>query len=127
MAEKRKVGRPDHYKPEMCERLIVLMSEGASKLEVAAQLGLPNRETISEYAEKYPEFGDALKQGMLYSEAWWMTEGRYNIRNKEFNSTLWYMNMKNRFGWRDKTENQTTVTVEVKEIDAIREQYKKDI
>lgn len=124
--EAKRRGRPDHYKPEMCEKLIELMREGASKTEVAAALDLSDRETLDEYAAKYEEFGDALKKGLLLSEGWWMTEGRKYIRCKDFNSTLWYMNMKNRFGWKDKTENTTTVTLEVKDIQQVREQYKKE-
>lgn len=116
---KRPVGRPDHYKPAMCDRLVMMMQEGASLIEVSAGLGLPNRETIHEYGLKYPEFGEALKRGLLLSEGWWMTQGRHNIQNKEFNSTLWYMNMKNRFGWKDKTETSGTLTV--KHEDALKD------
>jgi hypothetical protein len=114
-----KRGRPDHYDPSMCKKAILLLREGYSKTELAAALDLPNRETINEYAEKYQDFGDALKVGLMYSEAWWMGKGRENILNKEFNSTLWYMNMKNRFGWKDKVENNTTVTI--KQEDALKD------
>ena len=36
-----------------------------------------------------------------------MKQGRKNLENKEFNSTLWYMNMKNRFGWKDRNDLTT--------------------
>lgn len=95
-------GRPDHYDPSMCEIAIELMREGASRTEVAAELGMGSRDTIPKYCEKYPEFDSAIKKGKLLSQSWWEKKGRKNVDNKEFNSTLWYMNMKNRFKWRDK-------------------------
>ncbi|HEB13755.1 MAG TPA: hypothetical protein ENI13_02110 [candidate division CPR3 bacterium] len=48
------------------------------------------------------EFSATIKEAVLLAEAWWMTMGRKNLRRKTFRDVLWYMNMKNRFGWKDK-------------------------
>lgn len=45
----------------------------------------------------------------MLSEAWWEEHGRLNLHNREFNSVLWYMNMKNRFGWRDRIDSNHSV------------------
>lgn len=114
---KPKVGRPTLYCPEMCHILIGLMQQGASKREVAAELGI-SHETLYAYGEKHPEFSDAIKKGELLSEAWWEKQGRINLYNREFNPTLWYMNMKNRFGWRDKVD--TSQYTGIRHEDAIK-------
>ena len=36
---------------------------------------------------------------------WWEKEGKDGMwSGKQFNPAVWYMNMKNRHGWRDKLE-----------------------
>jgi transposase len=98
-------GRPSKYKPEMCERMIALMSEGASLEEVAGDLGI-TCETLNQWSKNKPEFSEAKKIGVEKSKMWWLRQGRKNLQNKNFNYVGWYMNMKNRFGWRDKQETE---------------------
>lgn len=114
-----KNGRPDHYEEWMCDKVVELMKEGASKTEVVAELGLCDRETLIEYAERYPNFGAAIKKGEILSQAWWERHGRKHLENKEFNSTLWYMNMKNRFKWTDRQE--TSGSFSVRQEEAIKD------
>jgi DNA-binding XRE family transcriptional regulator len=106
------MGRPTKYDPEkMIPIILDLMNVGASKTEVACALGI-TRETMNQW-EKDPEkeaCSDAIKQGELLSQTWWEREGRINLKDKDFSSTLWYMNMKNRFGWADKQEVKQQVT-----------------
>jgi hypothetical protein len=42
------------------------------------------------------------------SHAWWESQGRINLKTKGFNTSLWTINMKNRFGWSEKTEQSLT-------------------
>lgn len=102
-----RTGRPSKYDPKMCDKVIELMSEGAALVEVAAELDI-TRETLNQWTKSNPVFSDAVKKGQELSEAWWLKQGRINLKTnpkgEQFNSTLWYMNMKNRFGWRDKHE-----------------------
>lgn len=92
----------------MCATVIELMRQGASLVEVAAELDI-HRDTLNEWKRKggehyKEEFAKAVDRGTQLSQAWWEKQGRVNLENREFYYTGWYMNMKNRFGWRDKTE-----------------------
>jgi len=99
--------RPTDYKPEYCEKIIPLLKEGYSIEEIGLELDV-GCSTIYLWMEKYPEFMHAIKKGREFSKAWWMKQGRISLREKDFNPTTWYMNMKNRFGWKDKTETENT-------------------
>jgi len=112
---KNKPGRPTKYLPEMCETVIELMREGASQDEVIGHLDI-SRDTFYRWKEENKEFSDAIKRGIRLSQAWWEREGRISLRDREFNYTGWYMNMKNRFKWADKQEvkNEGITTVIVK-------------
>ena len=107
----------------MCKKLIEMMSEGASLKEVAAALGV-SRETLRNWGDEKsstyrPDFSGTIKKGLELSEAWWERQGRTNLFNKDFSCVLWYMNMKNRFGWRDKQEikQDVTQTIQLSELD----------
>lgn len=113
-----KVGRPTDYRPEFCKKAIELLKEGASIEEIGLELNI-GTSTVYKYMEEFPEFMDAIKKGREFSKGWWLKQGRKNLWDKEFSPTLFYMNMKNRFGWSDKQEN--TITAIVKQEDALKE------
>lgn len=110
----KKLGRPTKYSPKLLPVILVLMSNGASKTEVAAELGI-SRETLYEWCKEYPEFSDTIKKGLQLSQAWWEKQGRTNLDNRSFNYAGWYMNMKNRFGWRD-SGTEVSETTELRPI-----------
>lgn len=118
MTTENKVGRPTKYRPEMCERVVELMRDGLSKVEVAADLDI-NVDTLNEYTKIHPDFSAAIKRGEDLSHAWWLKVGRQNLMTKDFSYTGWYMNMKNRHGWKDKVENTGSMTL--RHEDALKE------
>jgi hypothetical protein len=92
------------------ELVLTEMEHGASLQEVKVLLGISN-DLYDRWMKEDIEFSETIKRGKELSEAWWLKQGRTNLSNKEFSPTLWYMNMKNRFGWRDRSENETRITL----------------
>lgn len=120
----RPVGHPTDYKPEYCEKVIKLLNKGYSIAELARYFKVAIQ-TIYNWQDKHPEFLEAIKKGVGFSQGWWEKHGRQNIHNKDFNSTLWYMNMKNRFGWKDKAETTHNVKVTEQTEEKIRNAHTK--
>lgn len=100
-------GRPpiklDDLPVDWKDGMISLASEGASIVELSVFLGI-NRSTFYELSKREKEFSHTIKRCKDLSEDWWEKQGRLNLQNKEFNYVGWYMNMKNRFGWRDRQD-----------------------
>lgn len=48
-------------------------------------------------------FREIVDIGREYAQAWWLKMGRESLNDRTFNANLWHMNMKNRYGWSDKT------------------------
>lgn len=111
---KKKPGRPVTMPPEgACETVLGMMAEGASKTQVCAALNT-GWDTFALWQERDPMFLEAVKKGTLLSQAWWEAHGSKQLENKEFNHVLWYMNMKNRFGWADKQETKHSGEMTIK-------------
>lgn len=92
-----------------------LYSEGGADVEVKAMIWRWRKSFSNNlwdrWMEDEPEFWETIKMGRILAECWWNENGRTNLKDRDFNYTGWYMQMKNRFGWSDKTENKQEVTV----------------
>lgn len=112
-------GRPSKYRPEMCDIVIDLMKQGASKTEVAAELDICWF-TLTNWTNNNEEFSLAMKTGEKLSKAWWLRQAREHLftehQGKNLNASLWYMNMKNRFGWSDRTESIVKATISLTDL-----------
>lgn len=78
---------------------------GASDVEIRVEaLGGICHETWTRLLEEDPIFSETIKKARDLCQLWWERHGRTALRDDKFSATLWYMNMKNRFGWADKQD-----------------------
>lgn len=90
---------PDGWK----KNCLLLAEQGASDVELRDLLDI-STDLWYRFIDEEPQFSETIRKCSQKCEVWWQKKGRLNLENKEFSSTLWYMNMKNRFGWADKRE-----------------------
>jgi len=110
---KSNAGRPKvplDLKEGWGESVLSLYKKGASDVEIKAfiyqERGSFSNDLWDRWIKDEAEFSETIKMGRIISHAWWEKKGRKELDNKEFSYTGWYMNMKNRFGWKDKTETE---------------------
>ena len=116
-------GRPRKALPENWKELILQYSaEGCSAVEIRANLcmltGTFDHTTWDALIEREQEFSTTVKKASVLCQAWWERQARYHLghnKNDVFETALWFINMKNRFGWVDKHEIDHGMTDELLE------------
>lgn len=97
--------------------ILDLYSEGASDVEIKAYLIKKYNTFSQDLWERLlidnDIFSITIKKGRTLAQSWWEEKGRKNIKDKDFNSTLWYMNMKNRYGWSDNRNVDESKTIQI--------------
>lgn len=74
---------------------------GGCDVEVRAFLGGIDHDGFYRLMGNEPELNESIKKGRVFAEAWWMKQGRKNLRAGLVNTGLYALQMRNRFGWRD--------------------------
>jgi len=96
-------GRPTKYTDDMPAALLDTLAAGKSVTQFAAKIGV-HRATIYEWADRHPEFNDALLRGKEASQAFWEDELQKMMYSREVNAPLVKLYFANRFNWHDKAE-----------------------
>lgn len=124
--DKEPVGRPKEdlssLPIEWYDLALDIYNLGGSDVEVKAMIyrhrGSFSNGLWDRWMKEEEEFSKTIKMGRVLSEAWWQIEGRTSLNKSSFNYTGWYMNMKNRFNWKDK-QDITSNDQEIKQITGI--------
>ncbi len=99
---------PKDWQKTMCD----MAANGASDVELrATALGCISDCLWYRLIKEEEEFSRTVKKCKQLCQAWWESKGRTELENNKFSYTGWYMNMKNRFGWKDKQEITQDVTI----------------
>ena len=109
-----KKGRKSLYKPHHKDELIDFMRQGKSATQVAAAWGI-SRETLHRWLREKKELREAYATAKTAGEAFWEDVGNAAIfgKIKGFNTKVFEMNMRNRFGWGiDKNPANQTINIE---------------
>lgn len=97
---------------------------GASDVEVCKALRITTGR-FEEMMKEDPRFKKLVQYGRTLSQAWWMEKARTALYNKSFNSGMWAMVMKNRFGWSEKAAGETDVPDNQRNMEEVRAQMAK--
>ena len=93
--------------PSKLDACLDLCREGAGDVEIAEQLSLTMKQFRGR-CESNEAFRTFVDKGSTIAQAWWWRQGRTNLKNKNFLHGMWAFNMKNRYGWAEKTDTTTT-------------------
>lgn len=94
-------------KKQWIQAVVAAYENGASDHEICKIMRI-TYDTFQKYYDEAASFKELVEMGRAMAKAWWYEQGRINIDNTKFNTSLWMFNMKNRYGWADKTENVNT-------------------
>ena len=103
------------YEPKMCDTIIEMGKEGASKKMMWSQLGISSS-TADNWSKKYPEFAEALGIALVHAQSYWETQLLANVENKSYNSRLVEIALRGQFAtdYRESKETKIDLKAEIK-------------
>lgn len=104
------------------EKMLRLYSEGMTDVEVCKEMQITRRK-FEEYCSNSPEFKAIVEAGRDYAEAFWVSQPRKNLQNKNFMTEAWKFYMANRYAWGTKQEVKEKLSDY--DLDKIREELRK--
>jgi len=106
--------------PSKLDECMELYKEGAGDVEIADHLNITLKK-FHELCEENEAFRTFVERGSTTAQAWWWRQARTNLKNRSFLHGMWAFNMKNRFGWAEKSETASTGEMDLN-IDQLQRQ-----
>lgn len=97
-------GRPVKYDENLGDWAEFLGSKGLSLAQIAFTFGV-NRDTLYDWARKYPEFSDSLSRARDAAQNWWEIVGQASLFSDRFQAGVWNKVVSTRFR-RDYTDRK---------------------
>jgi len=109
---KNPVGRPkktlDCLPDDWEQKMYEMAEEGASEIELRVMLHISD-DLWFRFIDEEPDFSRAVKRAKQLCQVWWERHGRKMATGaRDGNPTVWIFNMKNRFRWADRVEQDNT-------------------
>jgi AraC-like DNA-binding protein len=110
---KRPAHRPQEFFWENHKKkMLQCFKQGYSLKEIAVEIGISSEHFCRQMA-KNEELNQFVRKGQEISEKWWVSKGRTNLENRQFNSHLYQLMMMNLHDWGLKNKTKTEAKVEV--------------
>lgn len=100
--------------------------DGFSDVEVCRELRITAKQFNKLYSEN-DKFAEIVDFGRMLSHAWWMEKARKNLNDRAFNTSLYVMVMKNRYGWAEKLEASQIDPNDVQSVKELRAKLEKEL
>lgn len=97
-------GRPTKYDEKLGSWAEFLGAKGMSLVQIAFIFGI-SKETLFDWARKYPDFSDSLARARDASQSWWEMIGQASLFSDRFQSSVWNKVVSTRFR-RDYTDRK---------------------
>ena len=127
----RKKLKDYNLRPDWKEVVFSMSAEGCSDVEIRAALVWDkktktfNHNAWDKLQEIDEEFSTTINKAKNLCQSWWEEQGRTGVWSKEFQTALWFINMKNRFGWTDNREQKVSIEDAEKHFKAIADAISK--
>ena len=99
-------GRPTKYEKSYCDLALELIGDNGYSLAEFAKHIRADRATVHRWAEKYPEFRNALTRAKEWSQAYWEGQLKGMMLSRDVNAPLVKLYFANRFNWTDKATQE---------------------
>lgn len=108
--------------PSWKEDISTLYSNGCTNIEVQAEIQKRcksnfNHMTFNNWRTKVDVFKEVIDAGQLAKKAWWFQQGRLNISNNKFNTSLYTRMMGNLFAFKSEVALEGEAVSSVAKVD----------